>query len=137
MDTKKILYRLLNGKTPVYFTEIALVYEIPINNKNVTVSIGWYKSDRKDSFKLYTPNRNVHRLWSPLNDLSNSGKYLNYTVTIDRHTYNVELDDVETDEVNLLVSKVMKEFQEKMFDDIGKSFFDPDPVYGDLLNDEK
>lgn len=136
MDTKKILYRLLNGKTPVYFTEITLVYEIPINNKNVTVSIGWYKSDRKDPFKLYTPNRNIHHLWSTL-DLSNSGKYLNYTVTIDGHTYNVELDDVETDEVNLLVSKVMKEFQEKMFDDIGKSFFDPDPVYGDLLSDEK
>lgn len=135
MDTKKILYRLLKGKTPIDFTSNTLVYEVVVNNKPMNIVIYWHRSTTKSQFTLITPNRK--NMCSSICVDFHTGDYLNYELIIDGHTYYVELDDVELDEVNLLVSKVMKEFQEKMFEDIGKAFFEPDPVYGDLLSDEK
>ena len=136
MDTKKILYRLLNGKIPIDFSENSLIYEITVNDKPMNIVIHWCRSTNKPQFTLITPNRNQNIYGSICFDL-HTGNYLNYTLIINGHEYDVELDDIEKDEVNLLVSKVMKEFQEKMFEDIGKAFFEPDPVYGDLLSDER
>ena len=136
MDTKKILYRLLKGRTPISFSTNTLTYEITVNDKPMSIVISWYRSDKKPTFNLITPNRQEDVLCTIY--LTRSiGEYIIYKLIIEGHEYNVELDNIETDEVNLLVSTVMKEYQEKMFDDIGKAFFEPDPVYGDLLNDEK
>lgn len=131
---KKLFYKLLNDGKIIHAHPKNITYQIGDENGKPYISIKWTWTESIKNFE------NPLTLESTINDVlqfKNEGKCLTYYVAIGGCSYVIELDDVEINEVSYIISKKLREFQENRLDEIYKSIHpEPDPLYGNLLENE-
>lgn len=131
---KKLFYKLLNDGKIIHAYPKNITYQIGDENGKPYISIKWTWTESIKNFE------NPLTLESTINDVlqfKNEGKCLTYYVAIGGCSYVIELDDVEINEVSYIISKKLREFQENRLDEIYKSIHpEPDPLYGNLLENE-
>lgn len=131
---KKLFYKLLNDGKIIHAYHKSITYQLGDDEGKPYISIRWAWTDSIRTFE------NPLTLESTINDIlqfKDEGKYLTYYVQIGGCSYVIELDDIEINEVSYIISKKLREFQENRLDEIYKSIHpEPDPLYGNLLENE-
>lgn len=131
---KKLFYKLLNDGKIIHAYPKNITYQIGDENGTPYIAIKWTWTESAQIFE------NPLTLESTMNDrlqFKNEGSCLTYYVTIGGCSYVIELNDVEINEVSYIISKKLREFQENRLDEIYKSIHpEPDPLYGNLLENE-
>lgn len=133
---KKLFYKLLNDGKILDIYPKNIIYQIEdSDNAKPYIAIKWTWTESVKNFE------NPLTLESTINDkilqFKNEGKCLTYYVIIGGCSYVIELDDIEINEISYVISKKLREFQENRLDEIYKSIHpEPDPLYGNLLENE-